>query len=173
MGKKIGLDFITVQIYAKQVLIVQLEVVVIIKQKMKSVHVLVSVQVICRVVTVSVDINKGIGRILIIVLMNVKQELCVRPVAAVRVKQKMKSVHVPVSVQVICRVVMVNVNIKREIGRILIIVLMNVKQGLCVHLVVVVIVNQNMHRVHALNNAQDECLVVMVNVDTNKGIGRI
>jgi len=68
---------------------------------------------------------------------------------------------------------MVSVNIKREIGRILIIVLMNVKQGLCVHLVVVVIVNQNMHHVHALNNAQEECLVVMVNVDTNKGIGRI
>jgi len=62
-NKKIGLDFITVQIYAKQVLIVQQEVVVIIKQKMKSVLVLVSVQVICLAVTVSVDINKGIGRI--------------------------------------------------------------------------------------------------------------
>jgi len=79
----------------KQELCVQQEVVVRVKQKMKSVHVLVSVQVICLAVTVSVDINKGIGRILIIVLMNVKQELCVHPVAVVvRAKQKMTHVHV-------------------------------------------------------------------------------
>merc|ERR1712154_733905 len=122
---------------------------------------------------IDVSENKKIGLDFITVQIYAKQVLIVQQEVVVIIKQKMKSVHVLVSVQVICLVVMVNVDINKGIGRILIIVLMNVKQGLCVHLVVVVIVNQNMHRVHALNNAQEECLVVIVNVDTNKGIGRI
>merc|ERR1712154_107589 len=84
----------------------------------------------------------------------------------------MDLVHVLGNVQEVCLAVLGNVDINNKIGREYITVHMNAKMEPFVPQVLVVTINPNIPRVHAVSNVQEVCLAVLDNVDINKEIGR-